>query len=135
MSFRKCHILKPEKSSPNGDSNPHFSIGERLRKQTCQPLHHASHKTKRESQCSFQKDNRKLCPHILFACVCVCVCVCVCAYVRAHVRLYVYKHVYVCACFCVCACLWSVDMNSMCFQCGVYCEFNVLSVWCLCLSI
>ena len=28
-SFRKCHILKPENSSPNRDSNPHSSIGGR----------------------------------------------------------------------------------------------------------
>ena len=29
MSFRKCHILKPEYSSPTRDSNPHNSIGGR----------------------------------------------------------------------------------------------------------
>ena len=34
-SFRKCHILKPENSSPTWDSNPHNSIGGRLGKQTC----------------------------------------------------------------------------------------------------
>ena len=34
-SFRKCRILKPENSSPKRDSNPHSSIGGRLRKQTC----------------------------------------------------------------------------------------------------
>ena len=34
-SFRKCHILKPENSIPNRDSNPHSSIGGRLGKQTC----------------------------------------------------------------------------------------------------
>ena len=34
-SFGKCHILKPENSSPNEDSNPHSSIGGRLGKQTC----------------------------------------------------------------------------------------------------
>ena len=34
-SFRKCHILKPEDSSPKRDSNPHNSIGGRLGKQTC----------------------------------------------------------------------------------------------------
>ena len=34
-SFRKCHILKPENSSPKRDSNPHSSIGDRLGKQTC----------------------------------------------------------------------------------------------------
>ena len=34
-SFRKCHKLKPENSSPNQDSNPHSSIGGRLGKQTC----------------------------------------------------------------------------------------------------
>ena len=39
--FRKCHILKPEDSSPKRDSNPHKSIGGRLGKQTYQPLHHA----------------------------------------------------------------------------------------------
>ena len=33
-SFRKCHILKPEDSSPKRDSNPHNSIGGRLGKQT-----------------------------------------------------------------------------------------------------
>ena len=38
-SFRKCHILKPEDSSPKRDSNPHSSIGGILGKQT---LHHAS---------------------------------------------------------------------------------------------
>ena len=43
-SFRKCYILKPENSSPKRDSNPHSSIGGRLGKQTCQPLHHASQK-------------------------------------------------------------------------------------------
>ena len=41
-SFRKCHILKPEDSSPKRDSNPHNSIGGRLGKQTCLPLNHAS---------------------------------------------------------------------------------------------
>ena len=41
MSFRKCHILKPEDSSPKRDSNPHNSIGGRLGKQTCYLLHHA----------------------------------------------------------------------------------------------
>ena len=34
-SFRKCHILKPEDSSPKRDSNPHNSIDGRLGKQTC----------------------------------------------------------------------------------------------------
>ena len=34
-SFGKCHILKPENSSPTRDSNPHCSIGGRLGKQTC----------------------------------------------------------------------------------------------------
>ena len=34
-SFRKCHILKPEDSSPKRDSNPHNSIGGRSGKQTC----------------------------------------------------------------------------------------------------
>ena len=34
-SFRKCHILKPEDSSPKRDSNLHNSIGGRLGKQTC----------------------------------------------------------------------------------------------------
>ena len=33
-SFSKCHILKPEDSSPKRDSNPHNSIGDRLGKQT-----------------------------------------------------------------------------------------------------
>ena len=33
--FRKWHILKPEYSSPNQDSNPHSNIGGRLGKQTC----------------------------------------------------------------------------------------------------
>ena len=41
-SFRKCHILQPEDSSPKRDSNPRSSIGGRLGKQTCKPLHHAS---------------------------------------------------------------------------------------------
>ena len=41
-SFRKCHILKPDDSSPKRDSSPHNSIGDRLGKQTCKPLHHAS---------------------------------------------------------------------------------------------
>ena len=41
-SFQKGHILKPENSSPKRDSNPHSSIGGRLGKQTCWPLHHAS---------------------------------------------------------------------------------------------
>ena len=34
-SFRKCHILQPEDSSPKWDSNPRSSIGGRLGKQTC----------------------------------------------------------------------------------------------------
>ena len=42
MSFRKCHILQHENSSPKRDSNPRSSIGGRLGKQTCKPLHHAS---------------------------------------------------------------------------------------------
>ena len=33
--LRKCHVLEPENSSPNRDSNPHSSIGARLGKQTC----------------------------------------------------------------------------------------------------
>ena len=40
--LRKCHILKPEDSSPKRDSSPHNSIGGRLGKQACKPLHHAS---------------------------------------------------------------------------------------------
>ena len=32
--LQKCHILKPEKSNPTRDSNPHCSIGDRLGKQT-----------------------------------------------------------------------------------------------------
>ena len=39
MSLKKCHILKPDNSSPKQDSNPHSSIGGRLGKQTCQPLY------------------------------------------------------------------------------------------------
>ena len=39
-SFRKCHILKPENSSPDSDSNPYSSIGDRLGKQACYPLYH-----------------------------------------------------------------------------------------------
>ena len=34
-SFGKCHVLKPEDSSPKRDLNPHSSIGGRLGKQTC----------------------------------------------------------------------------------------------------
>ena len=34
-SFRKCHILQTEDSSPKPDSNPRSSIGGRLGKQTC----------------------------------------------------------------------------------------------------
>ena len=34
-SFRKCHILQPEDSSPKRDSNSRSSIGGRLGKQTC----------------------------------------------------------------------------------------------------
>ena len=34
-SFRKCHILKPENSCPNPDSNPYSSIGGRLGKPAC----------------------------------------------------------------------------------------------------
>ena len=41
INFRKCHILKPENSRANRDSNPHPSIGGRPGKQTCYPLHHA----------------------------------------------------------------------------------------------
>ena len=37
-SFRKCHILQPEDTSPKRDSNPHSSIGGRLGKQTCYPV-------------------------------------------------------------------------------------------------
>ena len=44
-SFRKCHILQPEDSSPKRDSNPRSSIGGRLGKKTCYPLHHASPQT------------------------------------------------------------------------------------------
>ena len=36
-SFRKCHILKPKNSSPNRDSNPHSSIGDRLGMLTIAP--------------------------------------------------------------------------------------------------
>ena len=39
-SFSKCHILKLEDSSPMWDWNPHNSIGGRLGKQMCYPLHH-----------------------------------------------------------------------------------------------
>ena len=38
-SFRKCHILKLEDSSPKRDWNPRNSIDGRLEKQTCYPLH------------------------------------------------------------------------------------------------
>ena len=41
-SFRKCHILKPNDSSPKQNSNPHNSIGDGLGKQTCELLHHLS---------------------------------------------------------------------------------------------
>ena len=34
-NFQKCHILKPENSSPNRDSNPHPNIGDMLGKQMC----------------------------------------------------------------------------------------------------
>ena len=34
-SFRKCHILQSDDSSPKQDSNLHKSIGGRLGKQTC----------------------------------------------------------------------------------------------------
>ena len=34
-SSRKCHILKPDDSSPKRDSNPHNSIGGRLGKRMC----------------------------------------------------------------------------------------------------
>ena len=40
--LQKCHILEPEDSSPNRDSNPRSSIGSKLGKQMCSPLHHAS---------------------------------------------------------------------------------------------
>ena len=40
--FQKSHILQPENSSPNQDSNPHSTIGGRLGKQTYEQLHHAS---------------------------------------------------------------------------------------------
>ena len=33
--LQKCHIQKPEDSSPRRYSNPHNSIGGRLGKQTC----------------------------------------------------------------------------------------------------
>ena len=33
--LQKCHIPKPENSSPKRDSNPHSSIGDRQGKQTC----------------------------------------------------------------------------------------------------
>ena len=36
-SFRKCHRLKPEDSSPKRDSNPHNSIDGKLGKQTVTP--------------------------------------------------------------------------------------------------
>ena len=36
--LQKSHILKPEDSSPNRDSNLHSSIGGRLGKQTCWSL-------------------------------------------------------------------------------------------------
>ena len=38
---RKWHILKPENSSPNQDSNPHSSFGGRLGRHVCSPLHQA----------------------------------------------------------------------------------------------
>ena len=40
--LQKCHILKPENSSPNWDLNTHSSIGDRLGKQMCSPLQHVS---------------------------------------------------------------------------------------------
>ena len=52
-SFRKCHILQPEDSSPKRDSNPLSSIGGRLGKQTCQPLHQGEEWSKLSSyRCS-----------------------------------------------------------------------------------
>ena len=41
-SFRKCHILKSQNSSPNWDSSLHSSITGRLGKQMYYPLHHTS---------------------------------------------------------------------------------------------
>ena len=41
-SFNKCHTLKPGNSIPNRDSKLHSSVGGRLGKQTCKPLHHTS---------------------------------------------------------------------------------------------
>ena len=39
--LQKMPHTKTEDSSPNRDSNPYNSIGGRLGKQTCQPLHYA----------------------------------------------------------------------------------------------
>ena len=40
--LQKIPHIKPENSNPNLDSDPRFSIGGRLGKQMCQPLHQVS---------------------------------------------------------------------------------------------
>ena len=39
--LQKMSHTKARSSSPKRDSNPHNSIGGRLEKPTCEPLHHA----------------------------------------------------------------------------------------------
>ena len=41
--LQKMPHTKARKSKPKRDSNPHNSVGGRLGKQTCKPLHHTSH--------------------------------------------------------------------------------------------
>ena len=110
MSFGKCHILKPENSSPKRNLNPHYSIGGRLGSRR------ANHYTMRHpGSVSFhnlralepksmsvrkRKKNESMKPgssptpgsqELMYVCLCVCVSVCV--------------HVFVCVHVCVCVCV------------------------------
>ena len=61
MSLRKCHILKPENSSPNQDSNLQSSIGDGLGKQTYSPLQHAWPQDRHADHCSTRGPKPQTC--------------------------------------------------------------------------
>ena len=93
-SFRKCHILKPQNSSPNQDSNPNSSTGGRLGKQMCPHMSLVSPlllKFLKSIGITAFEAVGHLC--LKFVCICVQACKGVCIYVSCVFDV------------CVCVCL------------------------------
>jgi len=59
-------------------------------------------------------------------CVCMCVCVCVCVYVYMYMYVYMYVYVYVCVCVCVCVCAYVWSELSVCVQCAMSVDSEVI---------